>query len=92
MFPGFLIQIFIVLIVIGLILYLVQMIPMDAAIARIIKVVEALKGWNSITFQSMTRGGIPKWNIFGLILSLPLRFMIIGILGLTSVSGNESSE
>lgn len=39
MFPGFLIEIIIVLIVIGLLLWVVQQIPMDATIARIIRVV-----------------------------------------------------
>jgi hypothetical protein len=39
MFPAFLIQIVIVLIVAGLILWVITQIPMDAAIARIIRVV-----------------------------------------------------
>jgi hypothetical protein len=39
MFPGFLIQIVIVLIIVGLLLWIVQQIPMDATIARIIRVV-----------------------------------------------------
>lgn len=39
MFPGFLIEILVVLIVVGLLLWVVQQIPMDAAIARIIRVV-----------------------------------------------------
>ena len=39
MFPAFLIQIIIVLIVVGLLLWVVTQIPMDAAIARIIRVV-----------------------------------------------------
>jgi hypothetical protein len=39
MFPAFLIQIIVVLIVVGLLLWVVTQIPMDAAIARIIRVV-----------------------------------------------------
>lgn len=39
MFPAFLIHIVIVLIVVGLLLWIVQQIPMDATIARIIRVV-----------------------------------------------------
>lgn len=39
MFPAFLIQILVVLIVIGLLLWLVEQIPIDAAIIRIIRVV-----------------------------------------------------
>jgi hypothetical protein len=39
MFPGFLIEIIIVLVVIGLAMWILQQIPMDATIARIIRVV-----------------------------------------------------
>ena len=39
MFPAFLIQIIIVLVVVGLALWIIQQIPMDATIARIIRVV-----------------------------------------------------
>lgn len=39
MFPAFLIQIIIVLIVVGLALWVISQIPMDAQIARIIRVV-----------------------------------------------------
>lgn len=39
MFPGFLIGIVIVLIVVGLLLWVVSQIPMDATIARILRVV-----------------------------------------------------
>ncbi len=39
MFPGFLIQLIIVLVVVGLLLWVIQQIPMDATIARIIRVV-----------------------------------------------------
>lgn len=39
MFPGFLIQLLVVLIVVGLLLWVIQQIPMDAAIARVIRVV-----------------------------------------------------
>jgi hypothetical protein len=39
MFPGFLLQILIVLIVVGLLLWVVEQIPMDATIKRIIRVV-----------------------------------------------------
>jgi len=39
MFPAFLIQVIVVLIIVGLLLWIVQQIPMDAAIARIIRVV-----------------------------------------------------
>jgi uncharacterized membrane protein len=39
MFPAFLVQIVIVLIIVGLVLWVVAQIPMDAAIARIIRVV-----------------------------------------------------
>lgn len=39
MFPGFLIEILIVLVVIGLAMWILQQIPMDPTIARIIRVV-----------------------------------------------------
>jgi uncharacterized MnhB-related membrane protein len=39
MFPSFLINIIIVLVVVGLLLWVLQQIPMDATIARIIRVV-----------------------------------------------------
>jgi hypothetical protein len=39
MFPGFLIEIIIVLVVIGLAMWILQQIPMDPVIARIIRVV-----------------------------------------------------
>ena len=39
MFPAFLIQVIVVLIIVGLLLWIVQQIPMDATIARIIWVV-----------------------------------------------------
>ena len=39
MFPGFLIEIIVVLIVVGLILWLVEQFPLDPTIARIIRVV-----------------------------------------------------
>ncbi len=39
MFPAFLIQIVFVLIIVGLLLWVVQQIPMDATIAKIIRVV-----------------------------------------------------
>jgi hypothetical protein len=39
MFPGFLIQLIIMLVVVGLILWVLGQIPMDATIARIIRVV-----------------------------------------------------
>ncbi len=39
MFPAFLIQIVIALVVVGLVLWVVGQIPMDATIARIIRVV-----------------------------------------------------
>ena len=39
MFPAFLIQILIVLCIVGLVLWAISQIPMDAAIARIIRVV-----------------------------------------------------
>lgn len=39
MFPGFLIEIVIVLVIVGLILWVLQQIPMDATVARIIRVV-----------------------------------------------------
>jgi hypothetical protein len=39
MFPAVLIQLLVVLIVVGLLLWVVQQIPMDPAIARIIRVV-----------------------------------------------------
>ena len=39
MFPGFLIEIVIVLVIVGLALWVLQQIPMDATIARIIRVV-----------------------------------------------------
>lgn len=39
MFPGFLIQILIALIIVGLILWAITQIPMDPAISRIIRVV-----------------------------------------------------
>jgi len=39
MFPGFLIEIIVVLVIVGLILWVIQQIPMDATIARIIRVV-----------------------------------------------------
>jgi ABC-type siderophore export system fused ATPase/permease subunit len=39
MFPAFLIQVLVVLIVVGLALWVVAQIPMDATIARVIRVV-----------------------------------------------------
>jgi hypothetical protein len=39
MFPAFLIQVVVVLIIVGLILWVITQIPMDATIARIIRVV-----------------------------------------------------
>lgn len=39
MFPGFLIEILVVLIIVGLLLWITAQIPMDATIARIIRVV-----------------------------------------------------
>lgn len=39
MFPAFLIQLVVVLIIVGLLLWIVQQIPMDATIARMIRVV-----------------------------------------------------
>ena len=39
MFPAFLIQVIVVLTIVGLLLWIVQQIPMDATIARIIRVV-----------------------------------------------------
>jgi hypothetical protein len=39
MFPAFLIQIIVVLILVGLALWIVQQIPMDPTIARIVRVV-----------------------------------------------------
>jgi len=39
MFSAFLIQVIVVLIIVGLLLWIVQQIPMDATIARIIRVV-----------------------------------------------------
>jgi hypothetical protein len=39
MFPGFLIEIIIVLVIVGLALWVLQQIPMDATIARIIRVI-----------------------------------------------------
>lgn len=39
MFPAFLIQIVIVLVIVGLLLWVLQQIPMDATVARIIRVV-----------------------------------------------------
>lgn len=39
MFPAFLLQLVVVLIICGLLLWIVQQIPMDAAISRIIRVV-----------------------------------------------------
>ncbi len=39
MFPAFLIQIIIALVIVGLALWVIAQIPMDAAIARIIRVV-----------------------------------------------------
>ncbi len=38
-FPGFLIEIIIVLVIVGLALWIIQQIPMDAVIARIVRVV-----------------------------------------------------
>ncbi len=39
MFPAFLIQIIIVLVIVGLLLWILQQIPMDPTVARIIRVV-----------------------------------------------------
>lgn len=39
MFPAFLVQIIIVLVIVGLALWVIQQIPMDPTIARIIRVV-----------------------------------------------------
>lgn len=60
MFPAFLIQILIALVIVGLILWAVQQIPMDPAIARIIRVVVVVFVciWLIYILASLLPGGV----------------------------------
>ena len=61
MFPIFLIQIVIALVIVGLVLWVVTQIPMDAAIARIIRVVVivCVVIWLLYVVLGMTGSGPP---------------------------------
>ena len=63
MFPGFLIEIVIVLVIVGLALWVIQQIPMDPAIARIIRVVVIV--FVALWLLSLLFGLLPAGGFYG---------------------------
>lgn len=63
MFPGFLIEIIIVLVIVGLALWVIQQIPMDPTIARILRVVIIV--FVAIWLLYALVGLLPEGNLHG---------------------------
>jgi hypothetical protein len=64
MFPAFLIQLVICLIIVGLLLYIVNLLPMDANIKQIIRVVVIvfIIIWLLYTLMGAAGPGYPAWH------------------------------